>query len=67
MLGTLNAQNTDYETFTQRQTSITGSKLAAAYVNGGALVAFQGDPDSSTMWVSDLSGTGGTILNATIA
>jgi len=55
-----------FEQYNLLQTATTNSKLAATYVDGGALLMFQNDTNASTMWLADTSQRMVSILNEAI-
>ncbi|TKA75692.1 hypothetical protein B0A55_03181 [Friedmanniomyces simplex] len=55
-----------FEQYNNLQSATSNSKMAAAYVDGGALLMFQNDSSDSTMWAADTSRTMVSILNEAI-
>ena len=55
-----------YEVYDNMQGATVGSKLAAAYVNQGALFMFQNSSSDSTMWVSDVNRNGISLQNLAV-
>jgi len=55
-----------FEQYNLLQTATTNSKLAATYVDGGAMLMFQNDTNTSSMWLVDTSQRMVSILNEAI-
>lgn len=64
--GRVDPSGSSFEEFDNVQGGSSGTKLAAAFVEGGALLVFQNSSSSSTMWVSDISRTLVNISNIAI-
>ncbi|KAK0893634.1 hypothetical protein LTR57_023885 [Friedmanniomyces endolithicus] len=66
MRGLVDPSGSVFEQYNLLQTATTNSKLAATYVDGGALLMFQNDTNASTMWLADTSQRMVSILNEAI-
>ncbi|KAK1075132.1 hypothetical protein LTR74_000538 [Friedmanniomyces endolithicus] len=66
MRGMVDPSGSVFEQYNLLQTATTNSKLAATYVDGGALLMFQNDTNASTMWLADTSQRMVLILNEAI-
>lgn len=64
--GLVEPYGSSYEGFIDLQPGAEATKLAASYVNNGALLVFQNSSSPSTMWATDISRFGATIMNIAI-
>lgn len=65
--GVVNPSKLAYQTFSKMQGATVGSKLAASYVEDGAMIVFQNRSSDSTMWASDVSRDGVSIFNMAVS
>lgn len=56
-----------YQAFSNMQSAAVGSKLAAAYVEDGAMIMFQNRTSESTMWAVDVSRDGYQIFDTAVS
>lgn len=64
--GLVEPYGASYESFSTMQGGTIGTRLAAEFVEGGALLIFQNTSSKSTMWASDVSRSGELISNIAV-
>ena len=65
--GVTNPYKLIYQTFSKMQGATVGTKLAAAYVEDGAMIMFQNSSSESTMWAVDVSRDGFPIFDTAVS